>query len=225
MNYLAHALPFLDRPYLMAGTAVPDWLAVADRSVRLRSRDAAPLAVDPDEPAAQVAQGVLQHFRDDARFHETRAFAESMLALTVRFRDALGADAGFRPGFLGHLLVEVLVDASLAAEDLGRLETYYAALETVDPNRVQQAVNRIARRPTDRLAPMIWAFFRERILWDYLEDAKLLVRLNQVMRRVGLAPLPDAVLGLFPEARQLVDRRRQELLEGIPVPSPEDQVL
>ena len=31
MNYFAHALPFLDRPYFVAGTAVPDWLTVADR--------------------------------------------------------------------------------------------------------------------------------------------------------------------------------------------------
>ena len=31
MNYFAHALPFLDQPYFMAGTAVPDWLTVVDR--------------------------------------------------------------------------------------------------------------------------------------------------------------------------------------------------
>ena len=28
MNYFAHALPFLDDPYLAAGTGVPDWLSV-----------------------------------------------------------------------------------------------------------------------------------------------------------------------------------------------------
>ena len=31
MNYFAHALPFFDRPYFVAGTAAPDWLAAADR--------------------------------------------------------------------------------------------------------------------------------------------------------------------------------------------------
>ena len=64
---------------------------------------------------------------------------------------------------------------------------------------------------------MIFLFCRERILWDYGQDDKLLLRMNQVMRRVGFAPLPEGVQELFPAARQLVRRRQHELLEGIPV--------
>ncbi len=216
MNYFAHAIPFLDQPYFVAGTAVPDWLTVADRAVRLRGRNAAPLVDDADEPTALVARGLLQHVRDDARFHASRAFTETTLALGVRIRQRVGAEGGFRPGFLGHLLVEVLLDASLVAEDLGRLEAYYRALDRIDPYRVQAVVNRIATRPTERLAALIRGFRRERILWDYLEDAKLWVRLNQVMRRVQLTPLPDGLVDLLPEARQLVDGRKSQLLDGIP---------
>jgi hypothetical protein len=80
MNYFAHARPFLDQPYFMAGTGVPDWLTVVDRRVRLRAKH---------------------------------------------------AEAGLRLAFFGHLL--------------------------------------------------IGHFCRERILWNYLEDDKLMVRLNQVM--------------------------------------------
>ena len=90
MNYFAHALPFLDQPYFVAGTGVPDWLTVADRPVRLRSKHAEAFRDDPDPCVAAVAGGVLQHFRDDARFHATRAFAETSLAMTVMVRDALG---------------------------------------------------------------------------------------------------------------------------------------
>ncbi|MGD0897836.1 MAG: hypothetical protein ABR915_08355 [Thermoguttaceae bacterium] len=217
MNYLAHALPFVDRPYFAAGAAVPDWLAVADRQARVRARQAASLESDPDPRVAAVAGGILGHFRDDARFHGTRAFAETSLELAAAARRVLGPDAGFRASFLGHLLVELLLDAQLAAEYPASLETYYAAIESVDPRIVQDAVNRMAARPTERLAPMISLFCRERILWDYLEDDKLLVRLNQVMRRVGFAPLPESIVGVFPDARQLIRRRRHELWEGIPV--------
>ena len=63
---------------------------------------------------------------------------------------------------------------------------------------------------------MIAGFCRERILWDYLEDAKLLVRLNQVMRRVRLGELPDHFRDVLPPARRLVEGRKDELLEGIP---------
>ena len=216
MNYFAHARPFLDDPYFMAGTCVPDWLMVIDRRVRVRRHRAEPLAGDADRQTASVARGVLQHLRDDARFHKTRAFVETSLQLTAAARDRLGDDGGFRPSFLGHLLVELLLDASLITDDPRRLESYYQQLEAVNGRRVEEAVNRMANRPAERLAWMIARFCGARILWDYLEDGKLLGRLNQVMRRVLLPPLPDDFQELFPEARRKVALRQAELLAGIP---------
>jgi hypothetical protein len=212
MNYLAHALHFLDRPYFAAGTAVPDWLTVADRGARVRQKHAERLSQDPQPEAAALAGGVLQHVRDDRRFHAGRAFAGLALRLSAMARDALG----MQPAFLGHLLVEVLLDAALLAEDPARLEAYYRALEAVDALLVQQVVNRMTPRPTQRLAPMIGTFRREQILRDYLEDGRLLVRLDQVMRRVKLPSLDEGFRVLLPEARRLVESRKDELLEGIP---------
>ena len=215
MNYFAHALPFLDRPLFAAGTGVPDWLTVADRSLRLRRKNVEPFSDDPDPCVAEVAGGVLRHLGDDARFHGTRAFAESSLELTARARDVLGVEAGLRPAFLGHLLVELLLDASLAADDPAKLTKYYHVLGQLDPERIEAVVNRMAARPTERLAVFIERFLRERILWDYLEDDKLMVRLNQIMRRVRLAPLPEGFAALLPHARELVSRRKGELLDEI----------
>jgi hypothetical protein len=216
MNYFAHALPFLDQPYLLAGTGVPDWLTVADRQVRLRARYAEPFAHDADPCVAAVAAGVLQHLRDDAHFHGTRAFVETSLEMAVRVRDVLAAETGLRPAFLGHLLVELLLDDALIAQQADRLTEYYRILAGIDPGRVEAAVNRMLPRPTQRLAAFIELFYRERILWDYRENDKLLIRLNQVMRRVGLAPLPDEFAVLLPAARKLVGERKAALLEGIP---------
>jgi hypothetical protein len=216
MNYFSHALPFLNDPYFVAGTAVPDWLGVVDRSVRVRPKSVQPLVDDPDPVAAAVARGVLQHFRDDAAFHGTRAFAESTLELSAAFGRVLTADAGFRPSFMAHVLVEVLLDWSLSEAHPGGLDAYYRALDAVDAEAVQQAVNRMATQPTDRLVPMIFLFRRERILSDYGRDDKLLVRMNQVMRRVGFDLLPAETQEIFPAARQLVRRRQHELLQGIP---------
>ena len=95
------------------------------------------------------------------------------------------------------------------------LTEYYRVLDEVDAQRVEAAVNRMAPRPTERLAVFIELFRRERILWDYLEDDKLMVRLNQVMRRVRLDRLPG-VRRLLPAARELVTERKDALLEGIP---------
>jgi len=216
MNYFAHAYPFLDYPYFAAGTGVPDWLTVVDRSVRIRQRHAEPFVDDPCPHTAAVARGIIQHIRDDSRFHETGAFVDLSLELSAMFRGVLREQSGFGPAFLGHLLAEVLLDASLIAEDPARLEEYYRVIQTVDPGAVEAAVNRIAHRRTTRLALMISRFLEERILWDYLDDGRLLTRLNQVMRRVKLPQLSEGFLDLLPDARRRVCGRKAELLAGVP---------
>ena len=214
MNYFAHGRRFVDNPYFLAGTAVPDWLSVIDRKVRARSKSATQFVDYVDPLVASVAQGIEQHHFDDAWFHQTRAFAELSLRFTVAVRDLLPADDGMRPSFVGHILVELLLDARLAEESPGLLDRYYAALDSVDPAVVEQAVNLLATRPTDLLAVLIPRFSAERFLYDYAEDGKLLTRLNHVMRRVKLAPLPSTLLDFFPEARRQVAMRRDELLSG-----------
>lgn len=212
MNYFAHALPFLDRPFFAVATGIPDWLTVCDRQVRLRSKHATPFLDSADSTIAAVAGGVVQHLRDDARFHGTQAFVAAWLELTAAARDALDGERGFRPSFLGHLLVEVLLDAALIADRPEALRRYYALLDEVAPRQIQAAVNRMAPRPTSRLATLIEGFRQARILSDYAEDGTLMVRLNQIMGRVGCPPLPEEFAAILPDARRLVVARQNALL-------------
>ncbi len=214
MNYFAHAVRFLDGdPYFLAGTATPDWMAVADRPVRVRARLALPVAEqDPEERTRQVALGALQHLHDDAWFHATRGFAEVTGTLARRFREHFGPDDAMRCGFLGHIVTELLLDAALIERQPALLDRYYQRLREVDPEGVQGAVNRMARGRTCRLSLFIPLFLRERFLFDYLEDRTLLARLNRVLQRVQLPPLPDTAAELFPDARCLVRARVGDLL-------------
>jgi hypothetical protein len=212
MNYFAHGRQFVDDPYFLAGTAVPDWLNVVDRRVRVRAKQARPYTIDADPHVARVAAGIVQHCRDDDWFHATRAFAELSLDFCQMLRGRLPADEGFRPHFVGHILVEILLDAALIAENPPRLDRYYASLASLDGRLVEDAVNRISLRPAHNLGEFIPLFSRERFLSDYADDAKLLFRLNQVMRRVGLPVLPADVLELLDEARDKVARRKNDLL-------------
>ena len=59
---------------------------------------------------------------------------------------------------------------------------------------------------------MIERFSDIRFLYDYVDDDKLLFRLNQVMNRVGLTRLPEPVGRWLPRAQELVESRRTELL-------------
>jgi hypothetical protein len=250
MNYLAHALPFLDKPYFAAATGAPDWLCVVDRQVRLRKKHVEPFLRNADPILAAVAGGVTQHLRDDAQFHGTRAFFETSGKITDLSRAVLGTSSnqtcgtvvspaqtpetvaqnsiqpaemsapqaqGLWASFLGHLLCELLLDAALAAENPHRVTDYYHVMDKIDPSVIESAVNRMAPRTVGHLAFFIGEFRRARILWDYLEDGKLMERLNQVMRCVDLPLLPDVFATILPEARLLVAERKRELMNGIPV--------
>jgi hypothetical protein len=224
MNYFAHGRPFLSSPYLVAGTAVPDWLGVLDRRVRARSRAARRFLASRDQRVALLAAGIVQHHRDDDWFHRTRAFAELSWQFTAEIRDRLPRDDGLRPSFLGHILVELLLDAELIRRDPPQLDQYYRCLEALDPQLVNWVVDRVAGAPARRLAELIPRFSRERFLYDYADDAKLLFRLNNVMHRVRLPEIPETLCEWFPEARRRVARRCGELLTLAGEPGPAGQM-
>jgi len=212
MNYFAHGRHYFDDPYFLAGTAVPDWLNVVDRRARVRSKAALPMVDDANGQLAAVARGIVRHFKDDDEFHRTRAFAELSWRFTVQVRDAVAPDDGLRPSFLGHILVELLLDAELIRKNPDSVDRYYHSLEQVDADLVQEAVNRMAIRATDRLRGLIEQFVEMRLLSEYLEDDKLHVRLNQIMRRVKLPPLPASFVDILPDCRRQIAARWPELL-------------
>ncbi|GAB6164699.1 hypothetical protein JCM19992_06990 [Thermostilla marina] len=218
MNYLAHAISLLDRPYLAAGTAVPDWLSVVDRRVRLRRRHLEHAIHDEDPVVADIARGVRLHLDEDALFHRTEAFSQTLAEMTRLIRrtlDGTGNGDGRLPAqFLAHLLTEVLLDATLVERFPEKVEAYYRLLDELDVIRLEAVVTDLAPRPPRGLGAFVSHFSRARILWDYLEDAKLLSRMNQVMGRVGLPKLATQFQAVFPVARSLVADHAGALLEG-----------
>lgn len=210
MNYLAHGYRFVDDPYFVAGTALPDWMSVLDRRNRARSQ-AAEAWVDASEPhVAAFARGVMQHHEDDRWFHQTEVFARLSTTFAVELRGLVLQ--GHQAGFLGHIAVELLLDSVLIEDVPERLEAYYNALSQLDPEQVQAAANRLLPRPVERLSLLVPRFIAERFLADYVDDSLLWRRLNHVMRRVGLEPLPPTVIDWLASARQRVRASATSLL-------------
>ena len=65
------------------------------------------------------------------------------LALTVDIRELLAGDSGFRPSFLGHILVEILLDAALIAARISAGSTLLRGAGALDPAAGQRAVHRM----------------------------------------------------------------------------------
>jgi hypothetical protein len=212
MNFLCHAIPYFDNPLMAVSTGVPDWLSVVDRRIRARGKLASQFVDSDDHEIQMVARGVLRHVADDRWFHGTAAFVELNMRLAVELRDLLPGDEGFRPTFVGHILIEMLLDSLWIRDDPQIAERYYDCFFSGASDVIQRCVNLITGKPTAELTVVIDRFVESRFLYDYLDDDRMRMRLNQVMNRVGLPPLPAEVEGWLPRARKLVESRRRHLL-------------
>jgi hypothetical protein len=212
MNYLAHALDCLDDPYEVAGRAVPDWLCLTRPRLRCRSRHAQPHLSSPCPITRAVTRGVVRHHADDDWFHHTAAFGELSLELARRVRHGAGDLDGMRPVFLGHILLEMLLDAAIVADEPQAADRYYAALAAVDVRKVARTVSLVIGGDAVQLEHIITRFVELEFLYDYAHDELLLYRLNQVMRRVRLPELAPDFVDILPDARRLIADARGALL-------------
>ena len=121
---------------------------------------------------------------------------------------------GHRPSFVAHLVVEVQLDASLAAETPGLLDDYYAALDSLAPDDVEAAARVLAPASAAGLARLVRRFVDERFLADYADPAATVRRLDRVVRGVGQPGLPAGLASALPAARACVEARRAELLSA-----------
>lgn len=213
MNYLAHGYQYIDNPLKLAGTAVPDWLSVVDRRVRVRSRRILERLPELDDADREVACGILQHLQDDDLFHRAPRFVMLESEMTGWFRELMPDPFDHRPPFLGHIVIELLLDAVISELIPGIVDRYYDALESVTSARIEILVNRLAARETKQLAGFIDRFQAARILEEYSDNSRLLECLNRVLRRVTLPPLDQRSLPVLQAAREKLRRHGPELLE------------
>ena len=220
MNYLSHAYKYLADPYFVAGTSLPDWMSVIDRRNRARGQRAELVLDDADPRVVSLARGVIRHHHDDRWFHQTERFAVLSSGFAVELRALLTEQSGHQAAFVGHIVVELLLDSVLSDNNPDYLMGYYAAIESLDVRLVQEVANRICTKPFDALAMLIPRFLQERFLADYTDDDRLWMRLNHVMRRVGLPLLPESVISWLADARVRVREAAPNLLAE---PSSHDQ--
>lgn len=202
---------------MSVGCGLPDWLGAADRKVRAREKLFQPLCEDADPITSSLAKGIVQHHRDDRWFHQTATFVDMSMQFSLEVRERLGGEAGFRPGLMGHIVIELLLDAWLHEQFPGKLEDYYQAVASVDAERVQATVNQFTKKPTERLVWYFGLFLRERYIFDYADDQRLLYRLNRVFERVKLKPIEGELDRWLPSARSRVYQHASTLLIDLPL--------
>jgi len=207
VNYLLHGLEALGEPYVVAGTAVPDWLRVVGRRVEPS------FAVQAGEPLplAGISRGVELHFRADRRFHSAPEFQATCRRVSARLRSEWPQDPRFRASFYAHILVEILLDAEVIARNPETLDRYYESLESVDDVLlVAWAAGRAIEGGAD-LARIARRFIDERFLATYDEDEGVAQAVARVGRRARLPDLPKTFARLVSAIRRDVSEHSDEL--------------
>ncbi len=212
MNYLSHGRHYLHGdPWIVAGTSLPDWLGAVDRRCRIVPARAEEQSAAPG-PLGALARGVLAHLADDRWFHSNACFDEVTGELTRRIRAAYPEHRRLRASFIAHILLEMLLDASLDRRGQVTFDAYYAALEHIAPDELQRCAVELTNRPSEDLSRGLRFFRRVRFLYGYRDDDALLRRLTGTLTRARQPALPGTFHELLPGARRLVHERAEELL-------------
>jgi hypothetical protein len=205
VNYLAHAVDVLDDPWLVAGTSLPDWLRAVDRKARVRPESLALIEVVPASEEARVKAGALKHHDDDLRFHTHDAF-EALTHDAVHAIRALSPDPRLRASALGHIVVEMLLDAIVEERRPGSTARYYEAIEQLDADELARIIARFTGRDVPGFARLFPRFVQARFLFAYASDDGVVDALEGVAWRTGMPPPPDGtaavVRGLRPRVRE-----------------------
>lgn len=219
MNYLAHGHAHLDRPWFLAGTALPDWVRVCGSRIPCSSHPRillASSATSPDGgPRAELAAGVLRHHRDDRLFHAAPAFARAQEGLRAILVERWPREALPRPRFVAHILCELLLDRQLVLERPDRIHRYQEALRTLDPNALEEIACRWAPLPPGRLSRLWLHLTRRRLLDDHVREDRVAERVARIVGSTRHPPLPASFREVLPAAFPLVAALSAPLLRAV----------
>jgi hypothetical protein len=224
MNYLAHGYLHLGRPRFVAGTALPEWMRAAGlRLPRRQVRSSTTLhdfAAREARGMAEFDAGIACHLEADRRFHGSRVFVGLCERWSARLRTLAPENPRFRASFIAHVLVEVLLDASIEEARPGTIARYYEVLRSVEPLEIAAWIERTIAVPARPTTEVFERFLELRFLEDYLDDERLFVRLEAILGRVGLGSLPRGAAAFLPSARIDVRTHAVALIDAAYADSP-----
>lgn len=191
MNLVAHF--YLDRQrvnsYFAVGAATPDLLSIYNSRLRIKERHLKRLS---EEEAGRVAppfmEGLQKHFFADGVFHTSPLFhseTKRVSNLLIDYFPDLNIERKF---FIGHILLELVLDKVLINQHPGILDSYYGHFESLQPFReVRKSLQIAVGHELPNYERYMTRFLRRRYLYDYAEPEHISWLLRRILRRVRIA--------------------------------------
>jgi len=191
MNLLSHFYIDKDHPsaYFKLGLIFPDIYPHYNQNLRKAVESHRHLSVEHD----YFVQGIKRHHEVDKIFHNSPVFK----MLNTAFKEALLNSAlpqlHYRTYYLGHILVELLIDKQLIRGEKDLLNQFYTSLDEIDENTLHQYFIHI--NTVEKTSDFFSNFkrFRENRYLYYLNDnEKLIEALMRMYCRVNPATLTNS---------------------------------
>lgn len=218
MNYFSHdvILPEGVHPLVRVGSALPDlWARIPKRPLPFRLLPA--LRADGSAELAALANGIESHLLADEVFHRHPEFLDRIdrvEAEIMRFWPTVG-----HAEMAAHILIEMVLDRRLMAQDPAKLAGYYASFTAEQRAFAARhgAMEEVAR---EALAGVLAAFAEARFLEDYVTPAGLASRFCRAWARTPFAGddeppheelaawVEQSAAALAPRSEVLVDAAR-----------------
>lgn len=190
MNLVAHY--YLDRDrvnsYFVVGAATPDLLSIYNSSLRIKARHLRKMSEDQaGRITPPFLSGLYRHFFADGVFHLSPHFKEQTKRISnmlVEYFPDLDIQRKF---FIGHILLELLIDKVLIDENPGILESYYGHFEGLQPFKELKKASELAvGHELPNYEAYMKKFMRRRYLYEYAKFEHIAWVLRRILRRVSI---------------------------------------
>jgi len=190
MNLVAHF--YLDRDlvnsYFTVGAATPDLLSIYNSSLRIKARH---LRLLSEEDLGKITppflDGLNRHFFADGIFHTSPTFHASTKRISTMLEEYFPDLEVKRKFFVGHILLELLLDKVLINLNPGILESYYGHFEALQPFRdIQRSIEIAVGHPVPNYETYLTKFLRKKWLYAYADAEHIAWILKRILRRVRI---------------------------------------
>lgn len=178
MNFLSH--------YHIHGTEVdefnfgllfPDFLGILNRSYKLSQ-----FLHDYAGGIEPFVKGIDYHVRADAYWHGCAYFKDKCQLLKEVFQEYGFGEKPYRPFFMTHVALELLIDRQIVRDQTSLCEKMYASLAQLKQEFLQNLFQE--KTETERMLSFLKNFVDNRYVFSYANNEMFVYALNRLFSRV-----------------------------------------
>lgn len=179
MNFLSHyTVHHNSEPVFNFGLLFPDFLGIISRGYKLKQ-----FKKDFGSKNTHFLNGIAHHELADALWHESIFFREKCAGIKKILNDFGFVDKPFRPFFMSHVMLEILLDRTIVLKEERLTDDMYTSLEAVEKELIEN-INEI--HPATREFGRFFANFRSnRYVFSYGSNEMFIYALNRLFSRVN----------------------------------------